>query len=80
MEYNEFVLLGIGTAISVLGFFLKKESVRLKELEDKVSELEITLVKNGVRDVERWDQTSRGLEDRREDVRKLYDLVQKTKS
>jgi hypothetical protein len=80
MEYNEFVLLGIGTAISVLGFFLKKESVRLKELEDKVSELEITLVKNGVRDVERWDQTSRGLEDRREDVRKLYDLVQKAKS
>jgi uncharacterized membrane protein YgaE (UPF0421/DUF939 family) len=79
MEYNEFVLLGIGTAISVLGFFLKKESVRLKELEDKVSELEITLVKNGVRDVERWDQTSRALEDRRADVRKLYDLVQKAK-
>jgi len=77
MEYNEFVLLGIGTAISVLGFFLKKESVRLKDLEAKVSELEITLAKNGVRDSERWTQTCKRLEDRRMDVRKLYDIVQK---
>ena len=77
MEYNEFVLLGIGTAISVLGFFLKKESVRLKDLEIKISALEITLAKNGVRDSERWTQTCKRLEDRRMDVRKLYDIVQK---
>ena len=75
--YNEYILLGIGTAISVLGFFLKKETVRLKELENKISELEIILAKNGVRDTERWKQTCKRLEDRRMDIRKLYDLVQK---
>ena len=80
MEYNEFILIGIGGAISILGFFLKREASRLQDLEDKLSQLEITLAKNGVRDAERWAQTCKRLEDRRLEIRKLYDLVQKNKS
>jgi|TARA_R110000823_G_scaffold23696_5_gene70453 hypothetical protein len=77
MEYNEYILVGIGTAISVIGYFLKKESKQLQELKEEISGLQITLAKNGVRDSERWTSTNKRLEDRRVDVRKLYDLVQK---
>ena len=77
MEYNEYILVGIGTTLSIIGYFLKKESQQIAELEKVISGLQITLAKNGVRDSERWASTNKRLEDRRLDVRKLYDLVQK---
>ena len=76
MEYNEYILAGIGTAISVIGYFLKKESSRLRELQEQINNVQITLAKNEVRDYERCESTNKRLEDRRMDVRKLYDLVQ----
>ena len=80
MEYNEFILVGIGTAISVIGYFLKRENSRLVEMENLLNEINVTLAKNEVRDKERWLSTDKRLEDRRSDVRKLYDLVQQNKS
>ena len=77
MDFSEYVLIGIGTAISVIGYFLKRENRKLDTLEKKVSDINVTLAKNDVRDKERWEQTNKRLEDRRVDVRKLYDLVQK---
>ena len=77
MNFSEYVLIGIGTAISVIGYFLKRENRKLDALEKMVSEINVTLAKNDVRDKERWEQTNKRLEDRRHDVRKLYDLVQK---
>jgi uncharacterized membrane protein YgaE (UPF0421/DUF939 family) len=76
MEYNEYVLIGVGTAISVIGFFLKRENQRLSALEKIINEINIVLQKNEVRDKERWASTDKRLEDRRNDIRKLYDLVQ----
>ena len=77
MGFSEYVLIGVGTCLSVLGYFLKKESRRLGEVEDKLEKITIKLAQNDVRDAERWTQTDKRLEDRRTDVRKLYDLVQK---
>ena len=77
MEYNEFILIGIGTAISVLGYFLKRENNRLEAVEFLVNQINVTLAKNGVRDSERNGSMEKRLEDRRVDIRKLYDLVQK---
>jgi pyrimidine operon attenuation protein/uracil phosphoribosyltransferase len=77
MDFSEYVLIGIGTAISVIGYFLKRENRKLDALEKVISEINVTLAKNDVRDKERWEQTNKRLEDRRVDVRKLYDLVQK---
>lgn len=79
MEYGELWLVGIGTAISVIGYFLKRENRRLTEMESLINEINVTLAKNGVRDRERWSSTDKRLEDRRNDIRKLYDLVQDTK-
>jgi len=76
MEYNEFILIGIGTAISVIGYFLKRENKRLESLEELVNKINVTLAKNEVRDSERYRSIEKRLEDRRMDVRKLYDLIQ----
>jgi|TARA_R100000008_G_C3576495_1_gene165623 hypothetical protein len=80
MEYGEFWLMGIGTAISVIGYFLKRENRRLTEMDGLLNEINVTLAKNEVRDRERWASTDKRLEDRRNDIRKLYDLVQSVKS
>ena len=80
MEYNEFILIGIGTAISVIGYFLKRENKRLEELEDLVNKINVVLAKNNVRDSERWESVNKRLEDRRVDVRKIYDILSEIKS
>lgn len=77
MAYNEFILIGIGTAISVIGYFLKLENKRLEEMDDLINKINVTLAKNEVRDTEINKSVEKRLEDRRNDIRKLYDLMQK---
>jgi len=77
MAYNEFILIGIGTAISVIGYFLKRENKRLEEMDDLINKINVTLAKNEVRDTEINKSVEKRLEDRRNDIRKLYDLMQK---
>ena len=48
MAYNEFILIGIGTAISVIGYFLKRENKRLEEMDDLINKINVTLAKNEV--------------------------------
>ncbi len=80
MEFNDFVFIGIGTAISVIGYFLKRENQRLIAMEKIIHKINLTLSKNEALDVERWSSANKRLEDRREDIRKLYDLVQSAKN
>ena len=75
VELNSYIFLGVGVAISVLGFFLKKEARKTHEMDTRLHEVEVKLAKNEARDDERWNQTEKLLEDRRDDVRKLYDLM-----
>ena len=70
--------------MSVIGYFLKRENKRLEGMETLINEINLTLAKNEVRDEGRWlsvievrESTDKRLEDRRNDVRKLYDLVQR---
>jgi hypothetical protein len=76
MEVSEYILIGVGTCLSVLGYFLKKESHRLSEVKQKLETITVQLAQNDVRDTERWSITDKRLEDRRNDVRKLYDMLQ----
>jgi hypothetical protein len=77
MEVEEIILIALGTMVSVVAFFLKKENIRVEKLSEKVRNLEISLAKNGARDCERWIQTSKLLEDRRQDVHKIYEIINK---
>ena len=77
MEMTEYIFIGIGACFSIIGYFLKRENKRLDDLEDLLNKMNLKIVQNDVRDSERWGQINKGLEDRRMDIRKLYDLVQK---
>ena len=75
MELHNYIFLGVGVAISVLGFFLKKEAQKSAENDKRVSTLEVLLAKNEVRDRERWKVCTKVLEDRREDIKTLFAAV-----
>jgi hypothetical protein len=77
MEFDSYIFLGVGVAISVLGFFLKKEARKAAELESRLASLEVLWAKNEARDSERWIQANKLLEDRRDDVRNIYDKLSK---
>tara|TARA_R110002020_G_scaffold161466_1_gene346653 strand:+ start:624 stop:872 length:249 start_codon:yes stop_codon:yes gene_type:complete len=76
MDLQAYVFLGVGVAISVLGFFLKKEAKKAGELDDRVKTLETDLAKNEARDLERWNVANKLMEDRREDVQKLFEKLE----
>jgi len=72
MEFDGYIFLGVGVAISVLGFFLKKESKKTDEIASRTTRVEMLVAKNDVRDAERWKVANKLMEDRREDVKALY--------
>ena len=80
MEINEYILMGIGICISIISFFLKRENKRLEDLENLANKINLTLAKNDVRDNERWESINKRLEDRRTDIRKIYDIISDIKS
>ena len=77
MEIEKIVLLGIGAMVSIIAFYLKRESIKIEKVSSKVREIEVRLAKNGARDAERWDQTSKLLEDRRQDIHRIYEKLNK---
>ena len=77
MEIEDIMIIGIGTLVSVIAFYLKKESMKIEKISAKIRQIEINLAKNGARDSERWEQTQRLLEDRRQDVVKLFEKIEK---
>ena len=62
-----------------MGFFLKREAKKAAEMEQRIGTLEILLAKNEVRDCERWKVAHKLMEDRRNDVIKIYDKMENRK-
>lgn len=79
IDPDKLVMVVIGLIVSMIAYFIKKESSKLTKLGDDVRQLKIDLTKNECKDSERWYWISKHLEDRREDCRKLYDLIGKLK-
>jgi len=71
------IMIAMGTMISIIAFFLKKENARVENLSRKLRHIEIDLAKNGARDSERWIQTQKLLEDRRTDVVRIFEKLEK---
>lgn len=70
---DTYIYVGIGVAVSVLGFFLK----RIKEEVDIVKAKNTRLEINQARNFERIANLEKITEDRREDIKRLYELVNK---
>lgn len=77
MEMQEILIIGVGILVSITAFYLKRESLKIERLGSKIRRMEIDLAKNGARDAERWEQTQRLLEDRRVDVVRLFEKMEK---
>jgi hypothetical protein len=75
MEINEILMIAMGIMVSVIAFFLKRESMKIEKMSNKLRDIEVDLAKNGARDTERWIQTTRLLEDRRQDVVKIFEKI-----
>ena len=88
-EYSDYIVLGIGVLIALIGWALKKEHQRIESVEDTVENLNARLssaindiAKNDVSDREwrkRVEENHQSLlkadEDRRGDARKIYDKI-----
>lgn len=77
IEITEILFVCLGIMVSVTAFFLKKESAKVDKLSSKMREIEIDLARNNARDTERWIQIQKLLEDRRLDVVKIYEKLEK---
>ena len=70
-EYSPYIFLGMGAALSVLGFFLKRLKEEIDVMKQKAQRLEI----NQARNYERLANIDKVLEDRRHDIKKLFEKV-----
>jgi len=80
MDFQGYIFLGVGVAISVLGFFLKKEARKADSLDQRLGKVETDLAKNEARDLERWIVANKLMEDRRVDIQKLFEKLEGKKS
>ena len=74
---SDYIFLGVGVALSILGFFLKKEARKTQQMDETLQGLSLKIAQNDVRDCERWSVAMKLLEDRREDVKNLYAKLEK---
>ena len=72
IEYSPYIFLGMGAALSVLGFFMKRMKEEIDVVKARSQRMEI----NQARNHERLANLDKVLEDRRHDIKKLYDICQ----
>ena len=71
MEVSTYMFAGVGVALSVLAFFLKKNKVELDAMKEAVRKLELKDAMNS----ERIRTLLKTVEDRRRDVQKIFDKI-----
>ena len=54
IDPDKLVMVVIGLIVSMIAYFIKKESNKLTKLGDNVRKLQIDLTKNECKDSERW--------------------------
>lgn len=71
MEISHYMFAGVGVAISVLAFFLKKNKLEIDQMRESMRKLEL----NETRNNERIRTLLKTVEDRRRDVQKIFDKI-----
>lgn len=73
MDITSYIFVGLGVAVSVFGFFLK----RIKEDVDRVKSKTIRIEINQARNFEKIMNLEKITEDRREDIKRIYETLSK---
>lgn len=80
MDTSEIIMIAGGVLFSMVTWFAKREitrmDTRIHELREQIRDLELDSQTNDTRDAERWHWIDKTMEDRRNDIRKLFDMVQ----
>lgn len=71
MEVTHYMFAGVTLALSVLGFFLKKNKIEIDSLKERMRDLEIS----DARSSERIRTLLKTTEDRRRDIQKIFDKI-----
>jgi hypothetical protein len=71
MDITHYMFAGVTLAISVLGFFLKKNKIEIDSMREKMRDLEIADARNS----ERIRTLLKTAEDRRRDIQKIFDKI-----
>jgi len=71
MEVTHYMFAGITLALSVLGFFLKKNKIEIDSMKERMRELEISHARSS----ERIRTLLKTTEDRRRDIQKIFDKI-----
>ena len=71
MEISHYMFAGVGVALSVLAFFLKKNKAEIDLMKERMRDLEIADARNS----ERIRTLLKTVEDRRRDVQKIFDKI-----
>jgi predicted Holliday junction resolvase-like endonuclease len=77
LELSEIIFILLGLMLSIVAFFLKRESQKIDSLSKKIRLMEVDLAKNSAKDGERWRETQKLLEDRRLDIIKIFEKLNK---
>ena len=75
LELESYMFLGVTVALSVLGFFLKREAKKAADSDMRISTLEKLMGTNDVTDNLRWKIADKLMEDRRSDVQNIYNKI-----
>ena len=72
MEITHFMFAGLGVALSILAFFIKRNKWEIDDMKDRLRQLEISNA-GQIKDINHLDKLS---EDRREDIKKLFEKME----
>ena len=68
MEISHYMFAGVGVAVSILAFFIKRIKVELDDMKERLRQIEISDA-GQTKDVEHLPKLA---EDRREDVKNIF--------
>jgi len=72
MEVTHYMFAGLGVALSILAFFIKRNKWEIDDMKDRVRQIEISNA-GQIKDINHLDKLS---EDRREDIKKLFEKME----
>ena len=71
MEISHYMFAGVGVAISILAFFIKRNKWEIDDMKERLRQIEISDAAQS-KDVEHLSKLS---EDRRRDIQKLFEKL-----
>jgi len=72
MEVTHYMFAGLGVALSILAFFIKRNKWEIDDMKDRVPQIEISHA-GQIKDI---NHLTKVCEDRREDIKKIFEKME----